>query len=1062
MANDSNKPLSSSVKYTIGGKTYDASRLQSQNKQVTTVNSTAFAPRQVSKPLENQSGVIHTNANKPSVESQPKVVQSFQQGTIQTSVNKNTPNTPATSVSVNSVSKSPNMQTGSQMDSVAQTSVQAQTNFYNSTNAYSTERKHISSEINKMPRNVDAVKTGYRVSESARFKSINEMGNREYFRGVGASAKYTVSTEAVSALKDWKGSTGTSLVTGGKIALGKAESSLASSDDLGTQAAGGAVGAVMLGAGGFKTAQATSGIVVDGVKTVGNGIYHVSTTAGLAKITVGKTADIVIRNQVAPLSKEAISIFKTQSRRFGLNDTVIVKGIVNRVDSVKTAVNNAKNTVKGTGRSVAGGVKAIYHTVDRSIKIVHGVSTGSLTVDAAKLSLDALKKSRDFITIKNGVKTGIRTGASYAVRGTAKGASVAAFRGVPKATRFLKNGVMTAAGAMAASEDLGTQAVGTAVIATEVGVKTAVVGKKATGYTIKTAVKGGKSAYKGVKGVYAGVKYIREFGLKTAWKNYSSKLMLQIGKAGKSVVSAIFAGLKLLASKYLVPLLLIVAVLIVSVSGISSIVSFIGSIFGGTFYSPDTKTEYDIREYLSEPTTGVPNLSLNYRQALANQMQESYNSYDIVRFYSNTGSSDAIEPTLEGVTTIFPTDEELINMLQAIFNALLLKEYELEATEAEAAALIDELFNGLFRITTVTSVEYCGQSLETGEGTATVHGCGSIHALADCPNKLTGTHTIYTCDTCDSHYYTCKGHQGYKNCGKSEHVHDESENGCFDETGKKTCGKDGHSHKSWYSASNSGCYSTTYHNGELSYDCGNSTKNFKCSGYTYCGSHDVISYILTLDGVYALEEKYYNEPINSLLNINPRTSEQEQELQELQGYYDIFKELMSHVAKEYGGGLSMEDLSGVQFVNGSRTGNQSVVNLALSQVGQQGGQPYWSYYGFQSRVEWCACFVNWCMRKTPSASPSYPTTANNAYCPTIANHFKSMGQWGDRNYTNLVAGDTIFFDWEGDGVTDHIGIVIGHDGTTVYTVEGNSGDAVRVRQYSIGSSVIYGYGLMNY
>nr|WP_329887471.1 hypothetical protein [Pseudoramibacter sp. HA2172] len=41
-------------------------------------------------------------------------------------------------------------------------------------------------------------------------------------------------------------------------------------------------------------------------------------------------------------------------------------------------------------------------------------------------------------------------------------------------------------------------------------------------------------------------------------------------------------------------------------------------------------------------------------------------------------------------------------------------------------------------------------------------------------------------------------------------------------------------------------------------------------------------------------------------------------------------------------------------------GNQAIVELALSQLGQQGGQPYWSWYGFDGRVEWCACFVSWC------------------------------------------------------------------------------------------------------
>ena len=102
------------------------------------------------------------------------------------------------------------------------------------------------------------------------------------------------------------------------------------------------------------------------------------------------------------------------------------------------------------------------------------------------------------------------------------------------------------------------------------------------------------------------------------------------------------------------------------------------------------------------------------------------------------------------------------------------------------------------------------------------------------------------------------------------------------------------------------------------------------------------------------------------------------------------------------------------------------------------------------------------MRNTPKATGAWPDTANNAYCPTIVNWFKDAGQWGDRTFTDLVPGDTIFFDWEGDGISDHIGIVIGRDQSTVYTVEGNSLDMVKVNSYPLGSSVIYGYGLMNY
>lgn len=45
---------------------------------------------------------------------------------------------------------------------------------------------------------------------------------------------------------------------------------------------------------------------------------------------------------------------------------------------------------------------------------------------------------------------------------------------------------------------------------------------------------------------------------------------------------------------------------------------------------------------------------------------------------------------------------------------------------------------------------------------------------------------------------------------------------------------------------------------------------------------------------------------------------------------------------------------------GIYSGDDAIVTVALSQVGNIGGGPYWSWYGFGSRVEWCACFVSWC------------------------------------------------------------------------------------------------------
>ncbi len=140
-------------------------------------------------------------------------------------------------------------------------------------------------------------------------------------------------------------------------------------------------------------------------------------------------------------------------------------------------------------------------------------------------------------------------------------------------------------------------------------------------------------------------------------------------------------------------------------------------------------------------------------------------------------------------------------------------------------------------------------------------------------------------------------------------------------------------------------------------------------------------------------------------------------------------------------------------------GNQAIVEVALTQVGNQGGEPYWSWYGFDSRVEWCACFVSWCAEQCGYIESGLIPKFSG--CIDGSNWFKSNGQWADRNY-EPKAGDIIFFDWEGDGSTDHVGIVEKCENGTVYTVEGNSGDACRTRTYSVGSSVIYGYGIPAY
>ena len=203
---------------------------------------------------------------------------------------------------------------------------------------------------------------------------------------------------------------------------------------------------------------------------------------------------------------------------------------------------------------------------------------------------------------------------------------------------------------------------------------------------------------------------------------------------------------------------------------------------------------------------------------------------------------------------------------------------------------------------------------------------------------------------------------------------------------------------------------------------------------------------------YILNVKLTNSSIHTVAN-NLLTPEQLE-------MYNVYLQTKGNKPLLFGGGSidgsPSTDLSGVDFVDGERQGNQNTVNIALSQVGNVGGQPYWSWYGFNSRVEWCACFVSWVLNQAGYSEPKFAACQSQG-----VPYFSSNGRWANRGYKDIAPGDVIFFDWQGDGHSDHVGIVIGTDGNRVYTVEGNSGDACKVRDYDLNSSVIMGYGLMN-
>ena len=204
---------------------------------------------------------------------------------------------------------------------------------------------------------------------------------------------------------------------------------------------------------------------------------------------------------------------------------------------------------------------------------------------------------------------------------------------------------------------------------------------------------------------------------------------------------------------------------------------------------------------------------------------------------------------------------------------------------------------------------------------------------------------------------------------------------------------------------------------------------------------------------YILNVKLTNTPIDSFVSEFLNAEQLEM--------YRVYLETSGNKPLIFGGGSpdtsASEDLSGVDFVNGTRPGNTAIVELAKQQVGNVGGRPYWSWYGFSSRVEWCACFVSWCYGQMGLSEPRFAACQSQGI-PWFTSH----GQWGARGYENIAPGDAIFFDWDLDGSADHVGLVIGTDGERVYTVEGNSGDACKIKSYPLDYACIKGYGLMNW
>ena len=138
-------------------------------------------------------------------------------------------------------------------------------------------------------------------------------------------------------------------------------------------------------------------------------------------------------------------------------------------------------------------------------------------------------------------------------------------------------------------------------------------------------------------------------------------------------------------------------------------------------------------------------------------------------------------------------------------------------------------------------------------------------------------------------------------------------------------------------------------------------------------------------------------------------------------------------------------------------GNSNIIEIARKEIGNKGGEKYWRWYGFNQRENWCAIFVSWCANESGIINNTIPKFS---LCTDGVKWYKDHNKWENKSYIPQT-GDIIFFDWNGDGHVQHVGIVEKEENGKVYTIEGNSNDEVINKSYSLNNKSIYGYGSVN-
>lgn len=134
------------------------------------------------------------------------------------------------------------------------------------------------------------------------------------------------------------------------------------------------------------------------------------------------------------------------------------------------------------------------------------------------------------------------------------------------------------------------------------------------------------------------------------------------------------------------------------------------------------------------------------------------------------------------------------------------------------------------------------------------------------------------------------------------------------------------------------------------------------------------------------------------------------------------------------------------------TSNTELLKIAQKHLGQ-GGAVFRKYCGLPSGAAWCNAFVDY-IANEGGVKSLYFNGAKETYCPhSIA--------WCKKNLAQVplyiaMPMDIIYFDWDRNGVPNHIGFVRAtKDTSSIYTIEGNT-DGGKVAQKTRPSKYVCG------